>query len=169
MKPFLLFISRAFISLIPDTHGFGIKRGLLRLSGAKIGKNVRICSSVKIIGDNQLSIGDNTWIGHDCMIICSAPIQIGKNVNIAPRCYIGTGTHEIDTAGNSVAGKGISLPVTISDGCWICAGSIVLPGVSVGEKSICASGAVVNRDVEENELVGGVPIKHIRHLNQITK
>lgn len=169
MSPLLLFITKKMFSLIPDTHGFGIKRFLLRLSGATIGKNVRICSSVTIIGDKQLSIGDNTWIGHDCMIICSAPIQIGNNVNIAPRCYIGTGTHEIDIVGNSVAGKGKSLPITISDGCWICAGCIVLPGVSVGEKSICASGAVVNRHVEDNELVGGVPIKHIRRLNQKAK
>ena len=169
MKPFFLFITRAFFSLIPDTHGFGIKRVLLRLSGAKIGKNVRICSSAKIIGDHQLSIGDNTWIGHDSMIICSAPIQIGKDVNIAPRCYIGTGTHEIDAVGNSVAGKGISLPITISDGCWLCAGCIVLPGVRVGEMSICASGAVINRNVEDYELVGGVPMKHIRQINQVSK
>lgn len=169
MSPLLLFITKKLFSLIPDTHGFAIKRALLRLSGAKIGKNVRVCSSVTIIGDSRLSIGDNTWVGHDCMIVCSAPIQIGNNVNIAPRCYIGTGTHEIDIVGNSVAGKGKSLPVTIADGCWICAGCIVLPGVSVGEKSICASGAVVNRDVENNELVGGVPIQHIRFLNQVTK
>lgn len=165
MSPLLLFITKKLFSIIPDTHGFGMKRFLLRLSGAKIGKNVRICSSVTIIGDNKLSIGDNTWIGHDCMIICSAPIQIGNNVNIAPRCYIGTGTHEIDYSGNSVAGKGISLPITISNGCWICAGCIVLAGVRIGEKSICASGAVVNQNVGDNELVGGVPIKHIRYLN----
>lgn len=169
MSPFLLFITKKLFSFIPDTHGFGMKRFLLRLSGAKIGTNVRICSSVTIIGDNQLSIGDNTWIGHDCMIVCSAPIQIGKDVNIAPRCYIGTGTHEIDIVGDSVAGRGRSLPVTIMDGCWICAGCIVLPGVSVGTKSICASGAVVNRDVEDGEMVGGVPIKTIRYLNQISK
>ena len=169
MSPLSLFITQKLFSLIPDTHGFGIKRFLLRLSGAKIGKNVRICSSVKIIGDNQLSIGDNTWIGHDCMIICSAPIQIGKGVNIAPRCYIGTGTHEIDIVGNSVAGKGKSLPITIADGCWICAGCIVLPGVRVGEMSICASGAVINRNVEDRELVGGVPMKHIRQINQVSQ
>lgn len=169
MSPFLLFITKKLFSFIPDTHGFGMKRFLLRLSGVKIGKNVRICSSVTIIGDHQLTIGDNTWIGHDCMIVCSAPIQIGKDVNIAPRCYIGTGTHEIDSMGNSIAGKGVSLPVTIGDGCWICAGCIVLPGVHIGEKSICASGAIVNRDVEEGEMVGGVPIKTIRYLNQISK
>lgn len=164
MKPLLLFITRFLFHFIPDTHGFGMKRVLLRLSGAKIGKNVRICSSVKIFGNCQLSINDNTWIGHDSMIVCSAPISIGKNVNIAPRCYIGTGTHEIDSLGNSVAGKGVSSSVTIADGSWICVGCIILPGVCIGTKSICASGAVVNRDVEDNELVGGVPIQHIKYL-----
>ncbi len=164
MRPFILFFIRFLFAIIPDTHGFGIKRILLRFAGVKIGKNVRICSSVSILGDSQLIIGDNTWIGHDTMIVCSAPIKIGENVNIAPRCYIGTGSHEIDLFGDSVAGKGKSTPITISDGCWICAGCVVLPGVRIGKKSVCASGAVVNRNVEDYEMVGGVPIKHIKQL-----
>lgn len=165
MSPFLLYIIQKLFPIFPDTHCFGIKRFLLRLSGAKIGKNVRICSSVTIIGDNKLSIGDNTWIGHNCMIICSAPIHIGKNVNIAPRCYIGSGTHEINYSGDSIAGKGKSCPICIEDGVWVCTHSILLPGVVIGSHSIVAAGAVILNNIPSFELWGGIPAKYIRKLS----
>lgn len=164
MNTLVLFCIRKIYPLIPDTRGYRLKSLLLRLAGARIGQNVRICSTVKIIGDSQLIIGDNTFIGHDSIIICSAPIIIGKNVNIAPRCYIGTGTHDIDINGDSVAGKGKSLPISISDGVWVCASSSLLAGTVVGEKSIIAAGAVVKGEVDSHELVGGVLAKHIKYL-----
>jgi len=128
----LYFISR-FIHLLPDTHCFGCKRFLLRMCGAQIGNNVRICSSAKIISNAPLIIGDNVWIGHDTLIVASAKVIIGAHVNIAPRVYIGTGTHELDTNGVSIAGRGQSYPFTIGEGAWICANSTIIAGVKIGK------------------------------------
>lgn len=68
MNTLFLFFARKLFPLVPDTRGYWFKRFLLILAGEKIGDNVRICSSVKIIGDNQLSIGENSFIGHDTLI-----------------------------------------------------------------------------------------------------
>ncbi len=166
MNNLLLFLSKKIFSLIPETSCFGLKRFFLRLAGAKIGKNVRICSNVSIIGNGDLSIGDNTWIGHETIIICSTELKIGANVDIAPRCYIGTGTHEINLNPNepNVAGKGKSCSIEIGDGCWICACSTLLPGCKIGKQSIIAAGAVVKGEVGCRELWGGALARFIRKI-----
>ena len=152
------------VRLLPDTRCFGLKRTLYRMCGAKIGENVRICSSAIISGDGDLLIGDNTWIGHKTIILASETITIGTDVNIAPRVYIGTGTHEIDNEGPSVAGKGVSMPIRVCDGVWLCANSTILAGVTIGQKSIIAAGAVVTHDVPDFEMWGGVPAKKIKNI-----
>ena len=165
MRSFLLSLVNRIVHCLPSTRFFGIKRYLYRLCGAKIGKNVRICSSATIIGDSSLVIADDVWIGHETMIVASAPVIIDAYVNIAPRCYIGTGTHLIDPYGNTIAGKGVSLPIHIKEGAWLCTHSVVLAGVTVGKKSITAAGAVVCKPVPDGEMWGGVPAKRIRVLS----
>ncbi|MDD4515974.1 acyltransferase [Massilibacteroides sp.] len=157
---------RTLVCILPETRAFSFKRILYRMLGYKIAKNVRICSSVKIVGHGMLIVGENTWIGLDCTIIAGrgTAITIGKNVDIAPQVYIGTGTHEINTTGERMAGKGINKNITIKDGTWIGARSIILPGVTIGNMCIVAAGSVVNKSVESYKLVGGVPVRELKKL-----
>lgn len=164
MNSFRLYLVGHIVRILPDTRCFGLKRTLYRWCGVKVGKNVRICSSVVITGDGELSIGDNTWIGHQSFILSSNKVIIGQDVNIAPRVYIGTGTHEIDLDGSAIAGKGVSLPITIGDGVWLCANATIIAGVSIGKKTIIAAGAVITKNVGSCELWGGVPANHIKSL-----
>ena len=158
----ILFLVRKVFPLIPDSRGYRFKRFLLRLGGVNVARNVRVCSSVKIIGDRNLSIGENTFIGHDTIIICSSDVCIGSIVNIAPRCYIGTGSHVIDLMGCSIAGKGKSEPIIIGNGAWLCASSTIIAGSVIGEMSIIAAGAVVKGKVRSRTMVGGVLAKEIK-------
>lgn len=157
MKSWALYIVNLVFRLLPETKCFGLKRALLRFAGAKIGKNVHICSSVSILGAGNLSIGDNTWVGHHVILIPSSYIEIGANVDIAPKVFIGTGTHVIDPDSSRVAGNGISKDVIIGNGCWLCVSSSILAGVRIGEKSIVAAGAVVTKSFGDNILIAGVP------------
>jgi acetyltransferase-like isoleucine patch superfamily enzyme len=50
------------------------------------------------------------------------------------------------------------------DGCWIGVGAVILPGVTVGRNAVVAANSVVNRDVAELTVVGGVPAKFIRKI-----
>ncbi len=153
--------------LLPETRCFALKQQLLRWGGVDIRSGVRICSSVKLLGAGVISIGENSWIGHESLIVSACHVCIGRDVDIAPRVYIGTGTHELAPDGPRSAGPGISKPVRIGNGAWLGTGCIILPGVTVGEKAVVAAGAVVTRDVEPHTLVGGVPAKLIKTLKII--
>lgn len=152
-----LYIYSLITKFLPETKAFGTKRILLRWAGAKIGKNVRICSSAMIIGAGELEIGDNTWIGHRALISATSSIKIGKNVDIAPNVYIGNGTHEITPERERIADIDITKDIEIGDGCWLCVNSTILPGVTLGKKCIIAAGALVTKSFEEMKLIAGVP------------
>lgn len=164
MNTGLLYIAGLLLPFMPETKCFRIKSFILRLCGASIGKDVSICSSVKILGNGKLVIGDNVWIGHQSTLVSTSLIKIGSNVDIAPKVYIGTGTHEIDPLGSHSAGKGISKDVLIEDGVWIGACSTILPGTHIKYKSIVAAGSVVNKNVEEKIIIGGNPAHFIKAL-----
>lgn len=162
-----LFIIRLFLAIIPETRGFGLKRALYRWAGAKIGIGVKINSSARISGIGKLSIGDNTWIGPEAMIICSSEISIGENCDIAPRVFIGDGTHTITPGAERIAGKDLVKPIHIGDGCWLCVNSTVLPGVTIGNRCVVAAGAIVNKDCGDKKMVAGVPARIIKSLDCI--
>lgn len=163
MRSSINYLNNLLFPLIPETRAFWFKRFMLRLAGAVVGKNVRISSSCKIFGAGSLTIGDNTWIGYQCTLSVSSNVVIGKNVDIAPRVYIGTGTHTIDPDSDHIAASDISRDVEIGDGCWIGANATILPGVKIGEKCVVAAGAVVAKQFDEGKiLIAGVPAKRIK-------
>lgn len=165
MRTIVNHINNLLFPLIPESKGYGLKRTMLRLAGAKVGQNTKISSSLKVYGCGDLIIGDNTWIGYQVLIAASSRVVIGNNVDIAPRVYIGTGTHVIDTDSPNIAGAGISKDVQIGDGCWLCASCIILPGVSIKSKTIVAAGAVVNKSFEEKQIIiAGIPAVKIKNL-----
>jgi acetyltransferase-like isoleucine patch superfamily enzyme len=111
-----------------------------------------------------LEIGDDTWVGHQVFIVSGSSVRIGSCVDIAPKVFIGTGTHDLDAEGAHSAGLGINRDVVVGDGVWIGACATILPGVSIGRKAVIAAGAVVAADVCEKQIVGGVPAKLLRIL-----
>lgn len=164
MNTFLLYFVGGLIHCLPSTKFFRLKRQLYRLAGAKIGDNVRIASSVKIMGNGDLTIGDNTWLGHEVIICCTNKISIGKDCDIAPKVYIGNGTHDIASDGKKAAGVGKSLPISIGDGCWVCVNSTILPMTQIGDCCIIAAGSVVKGDIPSRQLWGGILAGKIRDL-----
>ncbi len=159
-----IYIVSKLFQLIPETRGFALKARLLKWAGVELGREVRVCSSVTILGSGSLAIGDRTWVGHQSLIVSTCSVKIGKDVDIAPRVYIGTGTHQLDAFGPRSAGAGMSQAVVIGDGAWLSAGCMVLPGVTVGKKAVVAAGAVVAKDIAARTIVGGVPARIIKEL-----
>lgn len=164
MRSLGYFIFNRFFSILPETRFFKLKSfWLRRFCGAKIGENVRICSSVKIQIGSVLTIGDNTWIGEFTKIVGGkAHINIGSNVDIGPDVLIVTGTHELWGVKDKAAGKSYSLPITIGSGSWLGARSTILGGVNIGDEAMIAANSLVNVDVDDMLLVGGVPCKKLK-------
>jgi len=153
---------------LPATRFFGLKRWLLRVAGARVGDGVRCASSARFQLTGELSIGSETWIGHDVLVVGGgSPVSIGRNCDIAPRVTLATGSHQIDPLGARVAGEGYSLPIVIGDGCWICAGATILGGTIIGSHSIVAAGAVVKGHFPPKSMIGGVPARVIRSTGEL--
>ncbi|WP_255508153.1 MULTISPECIES: acyltransferase [Bacteroides] len=159
-----LYIVTMIVHLFPESRMFAVKRGLYRWAGVKIGSNVRICSSATFMGAGMLSIGDDTWIGHRVFITSSSRVVIGSCVDVAPCVYIGTGSHRINIQGDHIAGEGYNADVVIGDGAWLCACSVILPGVEIGNKAVVAAGAVVTQNCEQQTISGGIPARKIKSL-----
>jgi acetyltransferase-like isoleucine patch superfamily enzyme len=149
--------------LIPETRLFTFKSFLLRLRGFEIGNNVRVWSSA-VFRIEFLSIGDNSRIGSDTLIIGGdAYVRIGTNVGIGPRCLIVNGTHEIGDS-TQRSGKGYCETIAIGDGSTIFANSTILAGVTIGCGCVVAAGSLVRENIADNCMVAGVPAKLIRRL-----
>ena len=93
------------------------------------------------------------------------PVIIGDYVQIGPRVSFETVTHGLHIRPNQLR-TSKSLPINICDYAWIGAGAIVTQGVTVGKGAIVAAGAVVTKDVEPFTVVGGVPAKLIKKIEQ---
>lgn len=157
------YLLQFIFSILPDSRFYPLKTYLLRMRGYEIGNNVRVISSVKF-KLKKLSIGDNTFISYETLIEGGdAWVVIGKNVDIAPRCVIISGSHEIGDTFHR-AGKGFSKDIQIGDGTWIGANSTILGGVTIGKGCLIAAGSLVREDVEDNTMVAGVPARMMRKL-----
>lgn len=109
----------------------------------------------------HIQLGKNIFINHACSFLDLGGITIEDDVQIGPRVNIVTENHPVDLG----IRKHLDVkPVVIKRNVWIGAGATILPGVTVGENSIVAAGAVVNKDVPANTIVGGVPAKVIKAI-----
>lgn len=134
-------------------------------SGAEVGVHVRVVSSVRFQLCGDLRIGANTWIGHQTLIVGGgAEVKIGEQCDIAPRVLIVTGTHLVNYQNSKAAGEGYSLPICISNGCWIGANATILGGTEIGECSIVAAGSVVKGTFPARVLIAGNPARIVKKL-----
>jgi acetyltransferase-like isoleucine patch superfamily enzyme len=112
---------------------------------------------------NRLIIGRDTWIGQNCFFHSAGNIRIGRGVGIGPKVSILTSQHRPSSSVEPVLFSNLEFgEVVLEDGCDIGVNCTILPGVVIGEGSIIAAGAVVNKSVPPYEVWGGVPAKKIR-------
>lgn len=108
------------------------------------------------------TIGKNVFINHGCSFLDLGGITIKDNVLIGPQVKLVTENHPLDPATR----KGlITKPILIKQNAWIGAGATILPGVTVGENSVVAAGAVVSKDVPDHTVVGGIPAKFLKKVD----
>lgn len=161
-----ILIVRFIFKFIPHLRANKLKCALLRWSGVQVGRNVEISSSVKIIGNMSLKIGDNVFIGHEALIMgaSGSEIILEDYSKLGSRTITVTGSHRFSTDGYCIEKEGTYKNIRISTGAVVSTASLILPGVTVGRMAHVAAGSVVTKDVEEFHRVGGVPARVIRDL-----
>lgn len=108
-----------------------------------------------------ITIGKNVFINHACSFIDMGGITIEDGAFIGPRVNLITKSHLIDPKERRALHTD---PIVIKKNAWIGAAATILPGVTVGENTIIAAGAVVDKDAPKNTIVGGVPARIIKTI-----
>ena len=139
---------------IPSHH---IRRFLLRLGGANIGRGSTIHGNCRFFSLRNLKVGEDSIIGYGAFLDGRASIVVGNHVDIASEVMIYNQEHDI----NSQDFNAISGQVTIDDYVFIGPRVIVLPGVKIGKGAVVGAGAVITKDVADFAVVGGVPAEII--------
>ncbi|NIZ19175.1 sugar O-acetyltransferase [Entomospira culicis] len=113
---------------------------------------------------HNIRVGSNFFANSGCVMLDGAPITIGDNVMIAPNVGLHTATHPLD-AKTRMSGLEYAFPITIEDNVWIGAGSVILPGVTLGKNCVVGAGSVVTKSVPANMLVVGNPARVVREID----
>lgn len=137
---------------------YSIKRSLLRLFGARIGKGVIIKPKVRIKYPWKLRIGDHAWIGESVWIDNLDDVTIGDHCCISQGAYLLCGNHDYTKPAFDL----ITRPIQIEDGAWVGAMSIVGPGAKLETESVLAAGSVGLGTLEARMVHQGNPAKPVR-------
>lgn len=147
------------------------KRKFLTISdNVRIGDNLEIRFFSEFADEKficRVIIEENCYFGSNIRLLCNDNLIIRKNVLMASNIMITTENHGMNPEIDVPYGKQrlTHATVEIGENCWIGERVSILPGVKIGEWSIIAAGAVVNKSVPPYELWGGVPAKPIKRYN----
>ena len=148
---------------MPPSRFNQLKVATLRWAGATVGKNVEIMSSAKILGNMELEIGDNVFIGHEALLFGSAgsKITIGDYAKVGSRSILVTGYHVFTPEGPCIRGEGLCDNIVIESGAVISTMCMINPGKTIGKMAYVMAGSIVTHDVPAYTKVAGVPAREI--------
>ena len=119
-----------------------------------------------VVCPRNIKIGRDCGINHGAFILGAQSVEIGDRVVISARVMILDSGLDVSKFQSTDFPPHINKPVVIQDGAWLGAGSIILPGVTIGRKSIVGAGSVVTSNVPPFSVVAGNPAKIIRRLHE---
>jgi putative colanic acid biosynthesis acetyltransferase WcaF len=134
------------------------RRGVLRLFGAEIGRDVQIYPSARIAVPWNLRIGDEASVGDGVILYDLGAITISCRASVSQNAHLCAGTHDYRRSDMPL----LKPPIVISEGAWVCADAFVGPGVVVGAFSIVSARAVVMKSIPDGVIVGGNPARILR-------
>ena len=111
----------------------------------------------------HIELGTRVFFNFDCVVLDVCPVRIGSYTQFGPAVQIYTATHPLDAATRRLHESG--LPVTIGDDVWVGGGAVILPGVTIGSRTVIGAGSVVTRDIPDDVVAAGNPCRIIRHLS----
>lgn len=126
---------------------------------------VNILSGFHCDNGKNIHVGEDFLANYNVTILDIAPVNIGEHCMIGPNTLITTVGHPLSPQGRRkklAYGK----PINIGDNVWIGGGCVILPGVTIGDNSVIAAGAVVTKNVPENSVVAGVPARVIKNIEE---
>ena len=124
-----------------------------------IGENSRVMPPMTVVRGSNVKIGRNVVVMNNALFMAAGGITIEDDVMVAANAQLISNNH--DLYDHQIL---TCKPIILKRNSWIGAGATILPGVTIGENSVVAAGAIVTKDVEDNTVVGGNPAKVIKRI-----
>jgi acetyltransferase-like isoleucine patch superfamily enzyme len=155
----LKFICRKIYN-VSNNFAYYFRQFWFRRLFKSMGENSRMYGRFSVIKPENISFGANSTINDNCILNAADKIVIGDNVHISAGATLLTAGLYKEPENNDR--PHFTKPIEIKNGAWIGANAILLPGITVGENAIVGAGAVVTKDVQNNQVVAGVPAKALK-------
>jgi maltose O-acetyltransferase len=149
------------------------QRALTKLIPSSKGKDLAVFAPFYCEYGVNINVGQGCFVNYNCTFLDVSPITLEDGVWIGANVTLATPSHPFlpeerlfQNYPDGFHDLEYSKPITIKKNCWICSSATIIGGVTVGENSIVAAGAVVTKDVPANSIVAGVPARVIRTLDE---
>ena len=145
----------------------GEKRAeMLKAMFAEIGEGCYIEPPLHAnFGGKFVHFGSFIYANFNLTLVDDAPIYVGDHTMFGPNVTLVTAGHPILPRLRELVYQ-FNAPVHIGKNCWLGAGVIVLPGVSVGDNSVIGAGSVVTKDIPANVVAVGTPCRVVREIGE---
>ena len=134
------------------------RRFVLRLFGARIGRDVHLYPSVRIAIPWNVDIQEEASVGDGAILYSLGPIHIGRQATVSQGAHLCAGTHDYNRPDMPL----IKASIWIGNGVWICAEAFVGPGVRIGDGSILGARAVAMKNIADRSIAAGNPARVVR-------
>lgn len=154
-----------------DVEDFDGREAVLRQLLGAVGPGFEIEPPFRCDYGANVRLGRDVYINFGCVMLDCGEITIGDGVMLAPNVQLYCAGHPLN-AEERLSGMEFGKPIHIGRRAWVGGGSILLPGVSVGEDSVIGAGSVVTRDVPPGVVAVGNPCRvrrAIRDSDRLTR
>ena len=136
----------------------GIRVLLLRLFGARVGRNVLVCGGVRITIPWLLTLEDYAVVGDSVEVYNLAQVSVGSHAVVSQKAYLCTASHDYTRTDFPLYSK----PITIGAQSWVASGVFVGPGITLHEGCVVGANSVVTKDVAPWMVAAGNPCRPIK-------
>lgn len=141
------------------------RQELMKKMFAEVGKNCYIEPPFHANwGGAHVHLGDFVYTNFNFTAVDDSHIYIGSYTMIGPNVTVATAGHPILPELREKAYQ-YNMPVHIGKNCWIGAGALIMPGVTIGDNSVIGAGSVVTKDIPSNVVAYGNPCRVAREIN----
>lgn len=116
-------------------------------------------------GGRNIHFGDNIYCNFNTTLVDDTHIYVGDNTMFGPNVTVATAGHPINAELRS-KGYQYNAPVHIGKNCWIGAGALIMPGVTIGDNVVIGAGSVVTKDIPSGVVAVGNPCKVLREVGE---
>jgi maltose O-acetyltransferase len=112
----------------------------------------------------NIELGERVFFNFNCIVLDVCQVRIGSFTLFGPSVQILTPMHPMNA--EQRRREEFGKPVTIGDDVWVGGGAIILPGVTIGSRSVIGAGSIVTRDVPDGVFAAGNPCRVIREIRE---